>query len=42
MKTMEVELQLHAFVTSALDGDEWSASLTPLHPRGKAITIPIW
>jgi len=27
-----MEVQLHTFLTSALDGDEWSAS----RPRGKS------
>jgi hypothetical protein len=32
-----VEVQLHAFLTSALDGGEWS----PLYPQGKSPWFPL-
>jgi hypothetical protein len=42
MKTyVGVEVQLHSFLTSALDGSEWSASQPGRFPPGKSPTLPI-
>jgi hypothetical protein len=36
----EVDVYIHVFLTSALDGGEWSAS-PPLYPRGKSHRYPL-
>ena len=36
-----VEVQLHSFLTSALDGSVWSVYARPLDPRGKSPRYPM-
>jgi hypothetical protein len=36
-----VEVQFHTFLTSALDGGEWSASRTGRSSQGKKYPVPI-
>jgi hypothetical protein len=36
-----VELQVHTFLNSALDGGEWSASRWQLYPHGKSPWYPL-
>jgi hypothetical protein len=44
MKYLEVEVQLHAFLTSALDGLEWLASRRGRFNPGERlpVTVSVW
>jgi hypothetical protein len=36
-----VEVELHSFLTSAVDGKDWSASLSGLYPKGNNHWYPL-